>query len=89
MDRHLLRLYVAGTQGPSRAVIDAVCRLAQEHLDRCDVEIIDVLREPDRAAEDDVIATPTLVKREPRPVVQFLVDPADTPELLLSLLQIQ
>ena len=63
------RLYVAG-DGPhstqARANLDAICR---EHLpDRHTIEIVDVLRDPQRALADGVMLTPLLVKLSPAPL---------------------
>jgi circadian clock protein KaiB len=63
------RLYVAG-DGPNStqavANLDAICRehLAQRH----EVEVVDVLREPQRALADLVMLTPLLVKLSPAPI---------------------
>jgi circadian clock protein KaiB len=63
------RLYVAG-DGPNSAQavanLDAICR---EHLaERHEIEVVDVLREPQRALADLVMLTPLLVKLSPEPV---------------------
>lgn len=63
------RLYVAG-DGPNSvqaiANLDAIC---QEHLaERNQIEVVDVLREPQRALADLVMLTPLLVKLSPEPV---------------------
>lgn len=63
------RLYVAG-DGPNSsqamANLDAICR---EHLaERHEIEVVDVLREPQRALTDFVMLTPLLVKLSPVPV---------------------
>ena len=63
------RLYVAG-DGPNSALavanLDTLCR---EHLaGRHEIEVVDVLREPQRALTDLVMLTPLLVKLAPAPV---------------------
>jgi circadian clock protein KaiB len=63
------RLYVAG-DGPNSAQavanLEAIC---QEHLaQRHETEVVDVLREPQRALADLVMVTPLLVKLSPEPV---------------------
>ena len=62
-----LRLYVAGDAPNStqaRANLDALCR---SYLPACEIEIVDVLREPKRAMDDRIFMTPTLVKLSPAP----------------------
>ncbi|MEO6055008.1 MAG: circadian clock KaiB family protein [Chthoniobacterales bacterium] len=63
------RLYIAG-DGPNsikaEANLNALCR---EHLpERHEIEIVDVLRDPQRALDDKVMMTPQLVKLSPAPV---------------------
>jgi circadian clock protein KaiB len=63
------RLYVAG-DGPNSAQamanLEAICR---EHLaERHEIEVVDVLREPQRALADLVMLTPLLVKLSPGPI---------------------
>ncbi len=67
------RLYVAG-DGPNStqalANLDAICR---EHLaERHEIEVVDVLREPQRALADLVMLTPLLVKLSPAPIRKIL-----------------
>jgi circadian clock protein KaiB len=63
-----LHLYVAGLTPKSTRAIADVKRLCRDHLaDRCDVEIIDIYQQPERAVEAQIIAVPTLVKSAPAP----------------------
>lgn len=62
-------LYVAGdTQNSALAVanLNSLCR--SNLVDRYDIEIVDVFREPKRALADGIFMTPTLVKLTPVPV---------------------
>src|SRR5579872_4536949 len=63
-----LCLYVAGLTPKSTRAIADVKRLCREHLgDRCDIEIIDIYQQPERAVEAQILAVPTLVKSAPAP----------------------
>jgi circadian clock protein KaiB len=65
---YILRLYVAGRAPNSVRAIANLRILCQEFFpDRYQIEIIDVLEDPMRAIEDDILATPTLVKVSPGP----------------------
>lgn len=56
------RLYVAGDAPNSRLAVANLQRLCREHLgDRAPVEIVDVLRAPERALTDGILLTPTLL----------------------------
>ena len=62
------RLFVAGdARNSAQAVVnlDGLCR---EHLaGRHKIEIVDVFREPQRALDEGIFMTPTLVKLAPSP----------------------
>jgi circadian clock protein KaiB len=68
-----LRLYVAGDAPNSvAALVNLRAALAALPADRVDLEIIDVLREPERGLRDDVLMTPMLVRRTPAPERRML-----------------
>ena len=81
-----LRLYIAGgTQNSAQAVanLTALCRI---HLrDRYNIELVDVLRDPKRALEDQIFMTPTLVKLAPGPV-EKIVGTLNEPQFVLNAL---
>jgi circadian clock protein KaiB len=83
------RLYVAvGTQNSTRAIanLGALCR---EHLlNRHEIEVVDVLREPKRALADGILMTPTLVKLSPSPVQQIVGTLSQT-EIVLQALALE
>jgi circadian clock protein KaiB len=83
-----LRLYVAGSTPRSlRAVenLQELCgRLEAEDVQ---VEIVDLLEDPDRARQDDIVAIPTLVRREPTPPRRIIGDLADR-ERVVTLLEL-
>ncbi len=63
------RLYVAGDAHNSTQAIANLKALCRENTaDRHEIEIVDVLREPDRALADGVLLTPLLVRISPLPV---------------------
>jgi circadian clock protein KaiB len=63
-----VRLYVAGDAPNSSQALSNLKTICQTYAqDRCRVELIDVLQSPERALEDGVWLTPTLVKLSPGP----------------------
>lgn len=75
-----LRLYVAGdatNSAGARANLEAIMR--SHGFGRFRLEIVDVLREPERAVEDGVLVTPTLIRIAPRPGVRIIGDLSDAP----------
>ena len=85
-DRYVLRLYVAGTTPRSARAVVNVRRICDEHLaGQYDLEVIDVLRHPEKAVEGQVLAAPTLVKHLPLPIRRFIGDMSKTERLLAGL----
>lgn len=62
------RLYIAGDALNSAQAVVNLKALCQTHLaDRCEIEVVDVFREPKRALADGIFMTPTLIKLAPSP----------------------
>lgn len=80
-----LRLYVSGQALNSRTAIRNLEQIQQALADRASVEVIDVREKPELAEEDRILATPTLVRREPRPVRKIIGDLSDTARVLAGL----
>ncbi len=67
--RFKLRLYVTGNAPNSVQAMTNLRALCQAHLSgRLEIEVIDVVREPQRALADGVVLTPMLVKVSPSPM---------------------
>jgi circadian clock protein KaiB len=65
------------------ANLEAMCR---EFLpDGCKLEIIDILREPQRGLGDNIMVTPTLIKLAPQPVRRIFGDLSNRGRLLDAL----
>ncbi len=81
-----LRLYVAGQTPNSLHAFANLTRLCEEHLPgRHEIEVIDLVEDPDRAAHDDVLAIPTLVRRRPAPERKIIGDLSDAARVLSRL----
>lgn len=80
MTKHLLRLYIAGESASSRRAERNMAELRSRVPGAAwDVEIIDVLANPERAEQAGVLATPTLSyenSTRPRRIVGDLSDTA-------------
>jgi len=83
---YVLRLYVTGTTVRSVHAIQNVKRICEQHLaGRYDLEVIDLYKNLPLARADDVIAAPTLIKREPPPLRRMIGDMSDDARLLAGL----
>ena len=81
-----MRLYVAGQSTKSVAAIDNLRRICDTHMPgRCTIEVIDLMRNPERARDDEIVALPTLVRKLPVPVKRIIGDLSATEKVLLSL----
>jgi circadian clock protein KaiB len=81
-----LRLFVAGATARSRQAILHVRELCETELKgRCKLEVIDIYQQPDLARENQIVATPTLIKEFPRPVRRFIGNLANTAGLFVEL----
>jgi circadian clock protein KaiB len=81
-----LRLYVAGQSPKSLAAIANLHKLCEVHLPGChSVEVIDLAQHPERAAADQVLAVPTLVRRLPPPLRRVIGTLADVEKVLVGL----
>src|SRR5476649_1577015 len=71
--KHVLRLFVAGATARSREAVLRVRQLCAEELKGgCDLEVVDIYQQPHLARENQIVATPTLIKEFPRPVRRFI-----------------
>ena len=85
-EKYILRLYVTGMTARSQRAIQNIKKICEEHLrGRYNLEVIDIYREPSLAKGDQIIATPTLIKKLPVPIRKFIGEMAETEKILLGL----
>lgn len=71
--KFFLRLYVAGATTRSRQALRRVYQLCEAELkDNYELEVIDVYQQPELARDNQIVATPTLIKEFPRPMRRFI-----------------
>ncbi|MBY0295948.1 MAG: circadian clock KaiB family protein [Methylobacterium sp.] len=81
-----MRLYVAGQTAKSVAAMANLQRFCEEHLaGRYDIEVIDLMKNPQLAAGDQILAIPTLVRRLPSPLKRIIGDLSNTEKVLVGL----
>ena len=84
--KYHLRLYITGKTLASQHAVANLGLLCQGELaGLCDVEIIDILENPQMAEEEKILATPTLVKRTPAPVRKVIGDLSRADKVLMGL----
>ena len=71
----VLRLFVTGSSQRSLRAIEAVQGMCREFLNTSvRVEIVDVLKQPDQAENEKILATPTLIRQIPGPPRRLVGD---------------
>ena len=85
-EKYLLKLYITGMTPKVQGSIDNLKKICDEHLDgNCDLEIINILEQPQQADDARILATPTLVKQLPDPVRRIIGDLSDTDKVVVGL----
>jgi len=81
-----LRLYVAGQSPKSLRAFENLKKICEEHLaGKYSIEIIDLLKNPQLAAGDQIVAIPTLVRHLPVPIKAIIGDLSNVERTLVGL----
>src|SRR5512134_3772557 len=81
-----LRLYVAGQTPKSLAAFANLKKICEEHLSgQYELEVIDLLKHPQLASGDQILAIPTLVRKLPAPIKKIIGDLSNTERVLVGL----
>ena len=81
-----LRLYVAGQTARSVAAFANLKRICDEHLPgQYRIEVVDLLKQPQLAKGDQILAVPTLVRKLPQPVRKIIGDLSNVEKVLVGL----
>ena len=85
-DCYVLRLYVTGKTPNSLRAIANLKELCDQYLPgRYDLQVIDIYQQPGLAEDDQIVATPTLVKELPPPLRRLIGDLSDRERVLIKL----
>jgi len=81
-----LRLYVAGQTPKSLAAFANLKKICEEHMaGQYHIEVIDLIKKPQLASGDQILAIPTLVRKLPEPIRKIIGDLSDTERVLVGL----
>ncbi len=81
-----LRLYVAGQTPKSLIALKNLKKICDEHLQgRYRLHVIDLIKTPQLAQDDQILAIPTLVRNLPHPIRKIIGDLSDTQKVLVGL----
>jgi circadian clock protein KaiB len=83
---YILKLYITGTSTRAERAIANLQHICEQELrGQYQLEIIDVLEHPQRAEDDKILATPTLIKQLPPPLRRVIGDLSDKEKVLFGL----
>ena len=81
-----LRLYVAGQTPRAITALNNLKKICEEHLaGKYHIEVVDLLKNPQLARGDQILAVPTLVRKLPEPVRKIIGDLSNEERVLVGL----
>lgn len=79
-------LYIAGQTPKSILALENITKYSKEHLkEKYSIEVIDLLKRPELAENDQIFAIPTLVRKIPQPLRKIIGDLSDKEKVLTGL----
>jgi circadian clock protein KaiB len=83
---YVLSLFVAGSTPKSLRAIQNIRALCEERLHgRYELKVIDIYQHPELAKPEQIVVTPTLIRRLPLPLRRLIGDLSNKGSLLLGL----
>jgi circadian clock protein KaiB len=74
-----LRLYVAGQTPKSVTALANLKRICEQHMEGAyHIEVIDLMKNPQLARKDQILAIPTLIRELPAPIQRIIGDLSNT-----------
>ena len=81
-----MRLYVAGQTPKSLAAFSNLKQLCDQYLTgRYQIEVVDLLKQPQLAQNDQIVALPTLVRKLPEPIKRVIGDLSNLERVMIGL----
>jgi circadian clock protein KaiB len=85
-DKLVLQLYVSGMSARSMEAIRNIKQLCDEHLkDAFELEIVDIYKNPESAAEQHIVFSPSLIKKLPLPKKTLIGTMSDKAKVIKAL----
>ena len=79
-------LYIAGQTPKSILALENITKYSKAHLKaKYIIEVIDLLKTPQLAEDDQIFAIPTLVRKAPKPLKKIIGDLSNKEKVLLGL----
>lgn len=82
----VFRLFVSGKKSATDLAVAVLEEICEKHLEGlCDIKVIDVLQDPLSSMQENILATPTLLKKYPEPARRLIGDLSDKGKVLKGL----
>jgi circadian clock protein KaiB len=86
LETYILRLYVAGQTPKSTTALVNLNKICEEYLaGRYQLQVVDLLKTPQLARGDQILAIPTLVRQLPSPARKIIGDLSNSERVLIGL----
>jgi circadian clock protein KaiB len=84
--KYVLRLYVVGSTSKSSRAITNIKTICETHLkNRYVLTVVDLYEQKERAHQDQIVVTPTLIRELPLPKRRLIGDLSQTERVLVAL----
>jgi len=84
--KYLLKLFVTGRTPRSELAIENLRRICEEEFsNEYELIVVDILKRPQLAEDEKILATPTVVKELPPPIRRIIGDLSEKEKVLLGL----
>lgn len=84
--KYTLKLYVTDHTPSSQAAIHNIKSICEQELNhQYQLEVVDVLQNPQLAENEKILATPTLIRELPTPLRRIIGDLSEREKVLLGL----
>jgi circadian clock protein KaiB len=84
--RHVLSLFVTGSTPRSLRAIQNIRALCEKKLHgRYELEVIDIYQHPEQVSAEQIVVTPTLIKKLPLPLRILIGDLSDENRMMVAL----
>lgn len=85
-EKLILQLYVSGMSPKSIEAIENIKRLCDKHLiGKFELEIVDLYKNPEAASEQQIVFSPSLIKKFPLPKKVIIGTFSDTEKVIKAL----
>ena len=73
MAKYKMQLYIAGETTVSLKAIEIINSICHDHLNGdCKIDVIDIMKDPEIAETEGILAIPTLIRKFPLPEIRLI-----------------